>query len=639
MPLQQRKDKSAEGSESLNKEKLLAGTEADTLTGATDSAQTVRQRAEKIFAERSAQFLRVPTAEERAATHHELQVHQIELEIQNEELRRIQKEVQASRALYLNLYDMAPVGYLTLNEEGLILRANSTAAKMIGVARSALINQPLSSYVLPEDQDTNYHALKQLFGPGGPQVWEVRMVGEAGNTFWSCLEATTALDVDGTPVCRAVVSDITKRKISEGELRGTFHLHSDHAAGALTAATNSIQSKSERVREQAEKIIAERNAQVPENLETLTLEKRVTAHYELRVHQIELEIQNEELRRIYEEVQASRALYLNLYDMAPVGYLTLNREGLILGANSTVAKMIGVARSALINQPLSSFVFPEDQDTNYHAFKQLFGTAGPQVWEVRMVAEAGNAFWTCLEATIAPDVDGIAMCHAVVSDISKRKISEENLARALAEKRALLQEIHHRVKNNLAIVSSLLSLQANTIDNQETVATLEDAERRVKAMSMIHEQLYSHIDMSSIDFAVYGRDLAVRLFSTYSQNATITYRLELAPITLAIAQAIPLGLILNELITNALKYAYPDGNGEILIQLSSEGHQVCMTVSDNGAGLPANFDLQTSKSLGLTIIQALTDQLQGELEIGTPPGACFIVRFSMQPEDARAASA
>jgi two-component sensor histidine kinase len=156
---------------------------------------------------------------------------------------------------------------------------------------------------------------------------------------------------------------------------------------------------------------------------------------------------------------------------------------------------------------------------------------------------------------------------------------------------------------------------------------------------MIHEQLYSHIDMSSIDFAVYGRDLAVRLFSTYSQNATITYRLELAPITLAIAQAIPLGLILNELITNALKYAYPDGNGEILIQLSSEGHQVCMTVSDNGAGLPANFDLQTSKSLGLTIIQALTDQLQGELEIGTPPGACFIVRFSMQPEDARAASA
>ncbi len=142
-------------------------------------------------------------------------VHQIELEMQNEELRRTQEELEASRARYFDLYDLAPVGYFTLSEQGLILEANLTAAKLLGVARGALVKQPLSRFILPEDQDIYYRHRKQLFETGAPQAWELRLVRKDAAPFWARVEATTAQDADGAAVCRAVVSDITERKRAE----------------------------------------------------------------------------------------------------------------------------------------------------------------------------------------------------------------------------------------------------------------------------------------------------------------------------------------------------------------------------------------------------------------------------------------
>jgi two-component system cell cycle sensor histidine kinase/response regulator CckA len=153
---------------------------------------------------------------------HELRVHQIELEMQNEELCRAQAELEASRARYFDLYDLAPVGYCTLSNEGLILEANLTAAALLGLARSALLKQPLTRYILPEDQDIYYFHRKQLFDSGKPQVCELRMVRQDGpdSHFWARLEAAVAQgDESGAPVCRAVISDITERQQAEEALR------------------------------------------------------------------------------------------------------------------------------------------------------------------------------------------------------------------------------------------------------------------------------------------------------------------------------------------------------------------------------------------------------------------------------------
>jgi two-component system, cell cycle sensor histidine kinase and response regulator CckA len=182
------------------------------------SASTLRRRAEAKLKAAEAQTPARLSPEETQPVLHELQVHQIELELQNEELRRMQAELEASRARYFDLYNLAPVGYITLNEPGLILEANLTAAGLLGVARNALVKQPLTRFILPADQDLYYLHRKRLFEAGAPQACELRLVRPDGSQFWARLEATVSGQAaDGVCGCRAVLSDITDRVRSDQE--------------------------------------------------------------------------------------------------------------------------------------------------------------------------------------------------------------------------------------------------------------------------------------------------------------------------------------------------------------------------------------------------------------------------------------
>jgi PAS domain S-box-containing protein len=183
-------------------------------------ATDLRKRAEEIFRESTS---RLPenqeslSPEETAHLLHELQVHQIELEMQNEELRRAQRELEASRERYFSLYDLAPVGYVTLSEKGLILEANITAAGMLGQERRALVKQPLSRFIVPEpkDQEDYYRLCNLLFETGMPQMCEIRMLGEDAPPFWARVEATMSRDADGSIACRVVISDVTVSRQAE----------------------------------------------------------------------------------------------------------------------------------------------------------------------------------------------------------------------------------------------------------------------------------------------------------------------------------------------------------------------------------------------------------------------------------------
>jgi PAS domain S-box-containing protein len=180
-------------------------------------AAELRRRAEE--AARSSEDLETLSPEDTRRILHELRVHQIELEMQNEELRRAQVELGAARARYFDLYDLAPVGYVTLSEQGLFVETNLTAATLLGVNRSALVKQPVSRFILEEDHDIYYRHRKRLFETGAPQACDLRMVNNDGTAFWARLEATTAQDADGAPVCRLVLSDITEPKRAEAALR------------------------------------------------------------------------------------------------------------------------------------------------------------------------------------------------------------------------------------------------------------------------------------------------------------------------------------------------------------------------------------------------------------------------------------
>ncbi len=202
------------------------------------------------------------------------------------------------------------------------------------------------------------------------------------------------------------------------------------------------------------------------------------------------------------------------------------------------------------------------------------------------------------------------------------------LQESLTEKEVLLKEIHHRVKNNLQIISSLLKLQSNYITDQQVIHFFKDSYNRVHSLALIHEKLYSTECFASIDTGDYIPSLMKNLLSAYGRN-TITLKDTIASFQLDIDTAIPCGLIITELVSNSLKYAFPeDREGEIMVQLRDEGDKIYLSVRDNGIGLPANFSIEQSESLGLQLVTNLTQQLDGTLALDTSKGTAFIITFT-----------
>jgi two-component sensor histidine kinase len=251
--------------------------------------------------------------------------------------------------------------------------------------------------------------------------------------------------------------------------------------------------------------------------------------------------------------------------------------------------------------------------------------------------------YSCLTASW--EGDQIAGYAAIVQDVSESMQAELEMQRLYKQaqrdaeaKTTLLQEVHHRVKNNLQIISSLLDLQADTIRDPRVLHALQDSQHRVRAMAMVHESLYRAPELDQVHLEEYVLELLDYLLGAYAGPATtIDRRLQLQDIALGLDQAIPFGLILTELLTNVLKHAFSDGRaGVIQIVLRPHGDQIELIVSDNGTGLPADLDPQTTTSLGLTIVQLLVRQLKGELkaESAAETGTTFTIVFPL-PEESR----
>lgn len=212
----------------------------------------------------------------------------------------------------------------------------------------------------------------------------------------------------------------------------------------------------------------------------------------------------------------------------------------------------------------------------------------------------------------------------------ERKWADGQLKASLKEKELLLKEVHHRVKNNLQIMSSLLNLQSGYINDKQTLEMFKESQNRVKSMALIHEKLYESEGLTGIDFAEYIRNLTAYLFRLYEVNAkAISLKIDAEKVFLDVSTAISCGLILTELLSNALKYAFPAGReGEIFIDLRSHSNErIKLSVSDNGIGLPKDLDFRNTDSLGLQLVCALTDQLRGTIELERSAGTAFVITF------------
>lgn len=216
-----------------------------------------------------------------------------------------------------------------------------------------------------------------------------------------------------------------------------------------------------------------------------------------------------------------------------------------------------------------------------------------------------------------------------ILEAKQEEINSKNqkLERLVEEKEWLLKEIHHRVKNNLQIVISLLNTQSAYLDNEEALEAIQNSQHRMHAMSLIHQKLYQTENLSSINMSWYIKELAEYLKDSFDHEDKIKFNLSLIPIDLDVAQAVPLGLILNEAISNAIKYAFPDTKGTINILLEEKDNNYQLRISDNGIGLPDNFDASETDSLGMSLMMGLADQLDGTFTIQSDDGVTITIEF------------
>lgn len=231
---------------------------------------------------------------------------------------------------------------------------------------------------------------------------------------------------------------------------------------------------------------------------------------------------------------------------------------------------------------------------------------------------------------LSPEI-GISIQMAMVTDMKERQFNsileaEGKIRASLKEKEVLIKEIHHRVKNNLQIVSSLLYLQAARTEDPGAVSALTESRARVRSMALIHEKLYQSPNLASVDMGQYTRSLVSEIqYSHRTEDSSVRLTVNIGDITLGITEAIPCGLIINELVSNAVKHAFPKGGeGEITIQLIRESAKhIALTVSDNGIGFPEHVDFRNSPSLGLSLVNSLVQQLDGSIELDRRAGTTF----------------
>lgn len=327
----------------------------------------------------------------------------------------------------------------------------------------------------------------------------------------------------------------------------------------------------------------------------------------------------------------SEERFRSTYELAGVGIAQVSLDGRFASVNQRICEITGYTAEEIRGLNFQEITLPEDLDTDLEYARQLLaGEIDRYSMEKRYIRKDASVIWVNLTGSLVRDGDGNPLHFiAVVEDISARKDAEATVKRSLDEKVVLLREIHHRVKNNMQVISSLLSLQAANIDDERLHKMFMESQGRVRAMALIHEILYDSGDLSSIHVKNYVSRLATsltRMFGMDTGRTRLTVESEDA--ILGIDAMVACGLALSELITNSLKYAFPDGReGEISIQVTSvAGGGIEIVVRDNGIGLPADLDIRATKTMGMGLVVSLIEkQLGGQLMVERSQGTRFTI--------------
>jgi PAS domain S-box-containing protein len=566
----------------------------------------------------------------------------------------IERALRKSEERFRQVVEAAPNAMVMINQKGLIEMVNPQAERVFGYDRQELLGQPIEVLV-PERFRRAHPGLRGSFFANpvsrpmgiGRDLYGLK---KDGSEFPIEIGLNPIETEEGTMVLSAIV-DITSRKRLEARFRQVVE-SAPNAIVMINAAGNI-----EMVNTQAERVFGyERAEMLGASIEILVPERFRKAHPGLRgsffanpvsrpmgvgrdlyglrkdgsefpieigLNPIETDEGTMVLSAIV-DISARKRLedrFRQVVESAPNAMVMINRRGDIEMVNAQTEGLFGYTRSELLGQPIELLV-PERFRKAHPGLRGTF-FEGPVS---RPMGAGRDLFGLKKDGTEFPieiglnpiETDAGSMVLSAIVDISDRKHKEDSIHAALKEKDVLLGEIHHRVKNNLQIVHSLLDLQSNNISDQVVLSMLRESQNRIRSMALIHQTLYQSKDFARVDFRAFLDSLAPTLISSYGVRADrVSLILNATEVQLPINAAIPCGLVVNELISNALKHAFPgDAHGEISVDLSSGSPTtVVLAVSDNGVGISEEFDMAQTATLGLQLVTMLADQLGGKLEV------------------------
>ncbi|MDI6644320.1 MAG: PAS domain S-box protein [Methanobacteriaceae archaeon] len=350
-----------------------------------------------------------------------------------------------------------------------------------------------------------------------------------------------------------------------------------------------------------------------------------------------------ELKKAEEALKESDQLLSDIINFLPDATFTIDAEGKVISWNRAIEEMTGIWAEEILGKGNYEYSLPfygerrpmlidmvnasEDEINKYYPKLKRKGNILTAETDVSLNRNI-ETVWA-LAVPLYDSKDNFKGAIEAIRDITKMKESQRKIERELKEKEMLLKEIHHRAKNNLMIISSLLNLQSSYLKDKESQDIFIESQKRARSMAIIHERLYRSTDLKKIDFRDYIQSLATELFHTYVDDPSrLQLKINVDNIFLDVNTAIPLGLIINELVTNSLKYAFPNGkSGEIDIDFHKKDDYYEFTIKDNGIGFPEDLDFHKTDSLGMQLVNSFTDQIDGKIELDRRNGTKFKIIF------------
>ncbi|TVQ15899.1 MAG: PAS domain S-box protein [Balneolaceae bacterium] len=338
-----------------------------------------------------------------------------------------------------------------------------------------------------------------------------------------------------------------------------------------------------------------------------------------------------EQKRSEDALRQSEEKYRTIIETIEDGFFETNLEGEFVYINQALAEITGYKREVLIGMAHYRYTDEENAAKVIKTFVKVYETGIPELgveWEI--IRNNGDKRYVEASVSLKRDLAGKPEgFRGIVRDVTERRVAANQIRESLREKEVLLTEIHHRVKNNMAVISSLLSMQSDYVTDDNYKALFRESENRIRSMAMIHEKLYQNETFSSIEFGAYTRELAESLAESLSRgNSGINVSVEAEEVYLDMITAVPCGLILNEVLTNCFKHAFNGRKtGEIIVSLTTAGDQITLAVTDNGIGLPTQEEIAAKSSLGMTLISGLSAQLGADMAFKSKKGTTFMLTF------------